>query len=76
MHTANVAHVKRATDVQVLKQPLADLVTLDLKRISGKGIISGASFRVPILADATIRFGSTPVEQASQVWTDSPAATL
>ena len=56
--------------MQVLKQPLADLVTLDLKRISGKGIISGASFRVPNLADATIRFGSTPVEQASQAWTD------
>ena len=71
VHTADVAHVNGATDVQVLKQPLADLVTLDLKRISGKGIISGASFRVPSLADATIRFGSTPVEQASQVWTDS-----
>ena len=37
VHTADVAHVNGATDVQVLKQPLADLVTLDLKRISGKG---------------------------------------
>lgn len=37
---------------------MADIITLDLRRISGKGIISGASFRVPPLADASVRFGS------------------
>ena len=51
--------------LQVLKQPLADIITLDFKRISGKGIISGASFRVPTLQETHICFGTTPSDQVS-----------
>ncbi len=43
---------------------MADMVTLDGRRITSKGITSGAGFRVPPLADATCRFGSTGHAQA------------
>lgn len=49
--------------MQVLKQGVPDILTLDLKRISSKGVISGSNFRVPPLADATIRFGSPAPQQ-------------
>ena len=31
---------------QVVRTSMADIVTLDCKRISGKGIISGSSYKV------------------------------
>lgn len=57
--------MKHEAMLQVLKQPLADVVTLDFKRISGKGIISGASFKVPTLQQTHICFGSTPTDQVN-----------
>ena len=46
---------------QDLKSTAPDLLTLDLKRITSKGIISGSSFQVPLLADMLIRFGFSPL---------------
>lgn len=46
---------------------MSDMVTLDMRRITGKGIISGASFRVPTLEDNTYRFGSTPANQVREL---------
>ena len=46
-------------DVQKLESSMADIVTLDGRRITAKGITSGASFRVPPLSDAPCCFGSS-----------------
>lgn len=37
---------------------MADVVTLDGRRITSKGITSGSNFRVPPLAEAACCFGS------------------
>ena len=42
---------------QVLHSSCPDIVTLDLGKITGKGITMGADFRVPALADADRCFG-------------------
>ena len=39
---------------------MSDVLTLDLRRITGKGIISGSSFSPPDLKDATHRFAFSP----------------
>ncbi len=38
-----------------------DIVTLDLRKIAGKGITMGSDFRVPALADADRCFGPASV---------------
>ena len=43
---------------QVLHVNCPDILTLDRRRLTGKGIVSGSSFRVPPLAEAAYRFGS------------------
>ena len=39
---------------------MSDVLTLDLRRITGKGITSGSSFQPPALKDMTHRFGFCP----------------
>ena len=45
---------------------MADIVTLDGRRITSKGITSGSNFRVPPLAEAPCRFGSAGQAMAAQ----------
>ena len=45
---------------------MADIVTLDGRRITSKGITSGSNFRVPPLADAPCCFGSAGQATAAQ----------
>ena len=49
--------------VQVLRVGCPDIITLDLGKITGRGIIVGASFQVPLLAAAPACFGPTPTTQ-------------
>jgi hypothetical protein len=64
----------KCVGTQVLRTQLSDIITLDYRRISGKGIISGSSFKIPSLADAHACFGSTPTDQA-RVCLTSPSPT-
>ena len=45
---------------------MADIVTLDGRRITSKGITSGSNFRVPPLAEAPCCFGSAGQATADQ----------
>ena len=45
--------------MQVLRTATGDIVTLDLRKITSKGITVGSSFHVAELAQAPCRFGST-----------------
>ena len=46
---------------QKLKISMSDCVTLDMRRITSKGIVSGThSFNPPPLADMRARFGTAP----------------
>ena len=45
--------------LQGLKASTSDLLTMDFRRMSAKGIVSG-SWQVPPLADATYCFGVAP----------------
>ena len=45
----------------MLRSSLSDVLSLDLKRITGKGIISGSSFQVAALCDMSHRFGFSPL---------------
>lgn len=45
---------------QKLKSNVGDILTLDMGRISSKGIVSGSSFRPPPLDQADYLIGSTP----------------
>jgi len=45
---------------------MADIVTLDGRRITSKGITSGSNFRVPPLAEAPCCFGSAGQAMAAQ----------
>lgn len=58
----------------MLKTPIAEILTLDYRRITGKGIISGSSYKVPTLAEAHACFGSTPTNQVSAPLLESSAA--
>ena len=53
--------------MQKLESGMADLVCLDGRRITSKGITSGSTFRVAPLADAPCCFGSTSQAQATAV---------
>ena len=43
-----------------------DIVTLDLRKIAGKGITMGSDFRVPALADADRCFGPASLVRPHQ----------
>ncbi len=45
---------------------MADIVTLDGRRITSKGITSGSNFRVPPLSEAPCCFGSAGQATAAQ----------
>ena len=49
-----------AACAQKLRTSMADCLTLDLRRLTSKGIVSGSSFRAPPLAELALRFGSAP----------------
>lgn len=49
----------------MLKASLSDVLTLDLKRITAKGITSGSSFTPAALADSPVRFSFTPPGSSS-----------
>ena len=54
-------------DQQVLKSNLGDIVTLDLRRITSKGIVSGTSFKVPTLAPVLQSYYSTTLYYLQQL---------
>ena len=45
---------------QRLRAGMSDCLTLDLRRITSKGIVSGSSFAPPPLAQLSHRFGAAP----------------
>lgn len=57
---AMLTRVTGRAAAQKLRTGMADCLTLDLRRITGKGIVSGSSFRPPPLAELSHRFGSAP----------------
>eukprot|EP00884_Botryococcus_braunii_P005311 jgi/Botrbrau1/14781/Bobra.0284s0014.2 len=57
--TLRTAAQYRETMTQVIKASCPDIVTLDGKRITSKGIVSGSTFEVPPVETAMWRFGSS-----------------
>ena len=54
--------------MQALRTTIGDMITLDFRKITGKGITLGSSFHVAELAHASCRFGSTCADaHATQV---------
>ncbi|KAL0055143.1 hypothetical protein WJX82_007626 [Trebouxia sp. C0006] len=60
------ASAYRELVTQKLESGMADIVTLDGRRITSKGITSGSNFRVPPLAEAPCCFGSAGQAMAAQ----------
>lgn len=60
------ASAYRELVTQKLESGMADIVTLDGRRITSKGITSGSNFRVPPLAEAPCRFGSAGQATSAQ----------
>ncbi len=48
--------------MQALRTAVGDIITLDMRKITSKGITVGSSFYVPELAHASCRFGSTSAD--------------
>lgn len=48
--------------MQMLRTATGDIITLDLRKITSKGITVGSSFHVAELAQAPCRFGSTTAD--------------